>query len=139
MENEPEHHDVEAEQGADVQVEDATDDYYSEADFDDTPISQVRRLNDPSAWLKSFRYTDLAHHLGPLAEHCSWHGALHFADEAIKISVDGLQRMSPGGLCCLYGDVVLPKIKSPVQMIKLWTATSPQSMHFRNEVRQYNN
>ncbi|XP_050374857.1 uncharacterized protein LOC126792486 [Argentina anserina] len=41
-------------------------------------------------------------------------------------------------MCCKNGRTILPPIQSPLEMIELFSANTPQGSHFRQNVRAYN-
>ena len=63
-------------------------------------------------------------------------GALHFASERLSRSTMNEPQF---GMCCLSGQVVLPNFPpAPRELRELFDGTSPYSLDFKTNIRQYN-
>jgi len=71
------------------------------------------------------------HDCGPLQHKCNYCGALHFEKERPRD--DAFTK------CCHKGSVKLGPVDVPSYMKDLYQGQQPESLNFRNNIRQYNN
>ena len=76
------------------------------------------------------------HSLGAMAIECSRCHALHFAAEKLSNSTRNDIKF---GMCCLSGQIILPQFPPPpLDLQHLFDGTSPHSLEFKTNIRQYN-
>src|ERR1700679_192599 len=76
------------------------------------------------------------HSLGPMNLQCPHCHALHFSAEKLTSSTRNNLKF---GLCCLTGQINLPQFPpAPRQLRDLFDGTSPHSLDFKKNIRQYN-
>ncbi len=74
--------------------------------------------------------------LGPMSVECPHCHALHFKSERLTNSSNIRPKF---GLCCLQGQIQLPPLAEPPQLLrKLLTSSTPRARNFREMIRQYN-
>src|SRR6266436_3479754 len=74
--------------------------------------------------------------LGPMSIECPHCHALHFKSERLTNSSNIRPKF---GLCCLQGQIQLPPLAEPPQLLcKLLTSSTPRARNFRERIRQYN-
>ena len=84
------------------------------------------------------RYHDPAQRfsLGPMSVECPHCHALHFKSKRLTNSSNIRPRF---GLCCLQGQIQLPPLAEPPQLLRqLLTSSTPRARNFRERIRQYN-
>ena len=76
------------------------------------------------------------HSLGPMNLECPHCHALHFATEKLSASTRNSLKF---GMCCLTGQIDLPPFPpAPIHLRDLFDGTSPHSLEFKTNIRQYN-
>ena len=76
------------------------------------------------------------HSLGLMNFECSHCHALHFISEKLSRSLVNQLKF---GMCCLTGQVQLPPLpQAPRELADLFNGTSPHSLQFKTNIRQYN-
>ena len=76
------------------------------------------------------------HSLGPMNISCPHCQALHFSVEKLSNSTLNAPNF---GTCCLTGQIILPPFPPPPQeLLHLFNGTSPHSLEFKTNIRQYN-
>ena len=99
------------------------------------PRRQVQQSHVPRA--RAIHREPVARHsLGHMNDVCPQCGALHFASERLSRSTINEAKF---GMCCLSGQVVLPAFPpAPRELRELFDGTSPYSLDFKTNIRQYN-
>ena len=104
----------------------------------DFPDVQRGRTGSVSIARRPYSEPVVRHDLGRMEHTCPKCGALHWLDERVQKA--GSTTLHPlFGMCCSDGNIRLPAPPPPPEPIKqLFSASTPEAQHFRQNIRQYN-
>ena len=110
--------------------------HQAEAEQVQAAVNEIQALRAIPKGCRPYQEPQLRFSLGPMSVQCPHCQAVHFKSEKLANSSNIRPKF---GVCCLQGQIQLPPISEPPQLLHhLLNSATPRAQKFRENIHQYN-